>query len=115
MALPNVEPNHALIIRTNGEEVTLDTDNLQILKREINAKTVDFVRIGRLFQSDLCMIVNDQGYEYETVDRGNNTFENVPTKALLPVNLKATAYYHAICIPGTTYQIVGDVAIFHDR
>jgi len=31
-----------------------------------------------------------------------------------PVNRKATALYHGICRPGTTHQIVGDVAIVVD-
>jgi hypothetical protein len=29
----------------------------------------------------------------------------------LPLNRKATAIYHSICIPGTRHEIVGDVAI----
>jgi hypothetical protein len=32
----------------------------------------------------------------------------------LPVNAKATALYHSICRPGTTWQIFGDVAIVRD-
>lgn len=32
----------------------------------------------------------------------------------LPVNEKATELYHGICKPGTTHQIVGDVAIVVD-
>jgi len=27
---------------------------------------------------------------------------------------KATALYHSVCLPGTTHQIVGDVAIAID-
>jgi hypothetical protein len=32
----------------------------------------------------------------------------------LPANLQATALYHAICLPGTTWPILGDVVIVRD-
>ena len=44
------------------------------------------------------MAVNDRGYDVDPIDRGGGKFELRPVKALLPVNEKATAYYHARCL-----------------
>lgn len=43
------------------------------------------------------MVVDDNG-----LDKG------------LPVNKRATELYHEVCRPGTTHQIVGDVAVVPD-
>lgn len=46
---------------------------------------------------------------------GNGSFELKCIRARKPVNAKATELYHAVCKPGTTHQIVGDVAIVNDE
>jgi len=124
MTLPRVEPRSFLVIRTDGsEEVVALAQNAKVLaalRTALGFDTFDFVRIGKLLpladrNSDLMMVVDDGGYEYEVVEHSPVHREHVATKAKKPANAKATAFYHAICVPGTTHQIVGDVAIFHDR
>lgn len=61
------------------------------------------------------MVADDNGYETTTIEHGDGRFELKPTKARKPVNPEATKLYHAICVPGTTHQIVGDVAIVRDE
>lgn len=102
------------IIRTDGTEEEHDVPKeraFQEIDRLIGATCTDCVnlRAGRV------MIVDDNGYETETIDHGDGRFELRCIKARKPVNEKATAMYHAICRPGTTHQIVGDVAIALDE
>lgn len=100
-----------LIIRTDGTEETIDGKTEDIPKL-IGAPVLDGVNLrdGRY------MYVDDNGYEVRSVDKGVNEYgaaviEMETVGAKKPVNKKATALYHKICIPGTTHQIVGDVAI----
>lgn len=119
MTLPTVEKDTVLIIRTDGtEEIVRPRPNkaqslTSIIRGLINAD-LDFVRIGKLVPNDLTMAVDDNGWETEMIDHGDGQFEMKPFRARKPINAKATALYLAICVPGTTHQIVGDVAIFHD-
>lgn len=87
-------------------------------RRMIGADMVDTVNLrdGRV------MIVDDLGYEVDVRTREGDVFgkpgiieERIPVKALKPVNAQATALYHGVCRPGTTHQIVGDVAVVWDR
>jgi len=77
----------------------------------IGAKMLDTVNL----RDSMVMLVDDGGYETEEVDKGNGVIELRPVRALRPVNPEATKMYWAICVPGTTYQIVGDVAIVRDE
>jgi len=61
------------------------------------------------------MLVDDNGYETTTIEHGVGHFELRPTSARKPVNPEATKLYHSICRPGTTHEIVGDVAIVRDE
>jgi hypothetical protein len=116
MTLPTVEKNTVLIIRADGtEEVVKGRPKTHEMRATIGADGLDFVRIGKLVSNDLTMAVDDFGYETETVEHSPSHFELKPIRARKPVNEKATALYHAICRPGTTHQIVGDVAIFRDE
>lgn len=80
------------------------------IEKLIGADTLDIVNLhdGRV------MIVDDNGYECDLVDRGAGHFEMVTRRALKPVNADATKLYHGVCREGTTHQIVGDVAIALD-
>jgi hypothetical protein len=117
MTLPIIDRRSFLVIRTDGSEETVTLEKGSLLLPHVRAAlgfdTLDFVYIGNP-NSDLIMAVDDNGWEFDVVEHGAHHHEHVPTKAKKPVNAKATAYYHAICVPGTTHQIVGDVAIFHD-
>jgi hypothetical protein len=105
------------IIRTSGAQeqqtIRADTDQAAFagIAHLIGAKTLDTVNLrdGRV------MIVDDNGYETETITHGPGQVELRPTKARKPVNAEATKLYHDICRPGTTHQIVGDVAIVRDE
>ena len=88
------------IIKVDGTEVPLPRHgSTRDIAKLIGADTMDTVILtwtnGVPAQ---VMLVDDLGY-----DKG------------LPVNAKATALYHKVCQPGTTHQILGDVAIVHDQ
>ena len=105
------------IIRTDGREVDVE-GKYSAIGKLIGAVVLDSVNLrdGRV------MLVDDLGYEVEQVEAGQQqtpygmatVFERRPVRARKPVNPKATALYHAVCKPGTTHQIVGDVAIIVD-
>jgi hypothetical protein len=80
----------APILRTNGAEEQFEGD-YTALRTAIHAEITDNVNLrdGRY------MLVNDVGYALE-----------------LDTNMKATKLYWSICKPGTTHQIVGDVAVY---
>jgi hypothetical protein len=87
------------ILRTDGTEETInERPTLHGIREAIRCDTLDVVQIGRANGTDEVMLVDDSG-------------------ALTgkPVNEKATKLYHAICKPGTTWQIRGDVAVTRDR
>jgi hypothetical protein len=106
------------ILRTDGttEQHELKHADMTAIKRLIGCETIDTVMLSRDADGAReIMIVDDAGWEYEVVDHGNGRFEHKVTKARKPINVEATRRYHAICKPGTTHQIVGDVAIADDR
>jgi hypothetical protein len=101
-----------LIIRTDGSEETRQIAHdalFEQIERLIGAALTDSVNLrdGRI------MIVDDSGYETEIHEVRPGIFEIRCTKALKPVNDKATALYWSVCKPGTTHKIVGDVAIIN--
>jgi hypothetical protein len=115
-ALPQVERGTFLVIRTDGtEEVRRIHPSASAICTAIGCTTLDVVHIGRAAGSDLMMSVDDNGWETKMVDHGWGRVEIKATTPRKPVNAKATALYHAICRPGTTHQIVGDVALAHDE
>lgn len=116
------------VIRTTGVTVEIDVDKskaIDQIQTLIGAKLLDTVNLrdGRV------MMVDDGGYDTEPTERvatgneriggmrlapGTIIHDLVTTKARKPVNVEATKLYHAVCVPGTTHQIVGDVAIVND-
>jgi len=105
------------VIRTNGARESYEIPNtkpLDHIHKLIGCNTIDTVNLrdGRV------MLVDDNGYDpadCATVDHGNGVFEVVTGRPLKPFNPEATKLYHGICKPGTTHQIVGDVAIVRDE
>jgi hypothetical protein len=115
MTLPTVEKNTVLVIRTDGrEEIVKGKPKVAAMHAMIGAESLDFVRIGKLVPSDLTMAVDDFGWETERIETPGKV-ELRPVRARKPINAKATALYLAVCRPGTTHQIAGDVAVFHDE
>lgn len=113
--MPDTNLTKVEILRTNGqrEEHAIPhrgSDLLHWIYGRIGAELTDTVNLrdGRV------MIVDDRGYETDTIDHGTH-IELKCTKPLKPVNAAATQIYHSVCRPGTTHQIVGDVAITLDR
>jgi len=114
------------IIRTDGTEETVELPLNKVfaeIERLIHATALDTVNLrdGRV------MLVDDHGYDITLIEHGpgvasisgieqyfNFRTERRPTRARKPVNPKATALYQRVCVPGTTHQIVGDVAIVVD-
>jgi len=120
--MPTVPRDSFLVIRTDGHEEVVPfpakkgMTRLDAMKQALGFDTFDFIALNRRGRGpvDLVMVVDDQGYETRTEDHGGDHFELVPVQARKPVNPRATELYHAVCLPGTTHQIVGDVAILHD-
>jgi len=77
------------IIRANGREEFIDAEHCDIA-RLIGASALD----GFSLRDRRYVHIDDAGHEKRR-----------------PVNVKATELYLSICKPGTTHQIVGDVAI----
>ncbi len=103
------------IIRTNGTREEHQVGKNILLKwihRMIGAETTDSFRLKD--GTDRVCVLDDHGYEVDGVEVRPGHIVLQPTKALKPVNTEATALYHAICGPGTTHEIVGDVAIVSD-
>jgi hypothetical protein len=62
----------------------------------------------------ICRLIGCDGLDHMTIDRRRQTVMFVDDTGMLdgkPVNAKATALYHAVCKPGTVWQIHGDVVI----
>jgi hypothetical protein len=102
-----------LIIKTDGTEKTIEATRaraITAIRKEIGAQYTDIVNLrdGRV------MFVDDNGYHTKAIDHGNGRIEIKTLGAKKPVNEKATKLYHRVCKPGTTHQIVGDVAIAKD-
>lgn len=86
------------LIRTDGtEEDLIGPHALADIMQMIGADTLDTVALRHLGSPLHVMVVDDDGHAWD-----------------LPVNAKATALYHANCVPGTTHTIRGDVAIMPD-
>lgn len=102
------------IIRTDGttQELPEPLPVAKLLER-IGAGTGDTVCLPHMGEPLHVMLVDDNGYEIKVIEKENAT-HLVPTKARKPVNAEATRLYHLNCRPGTTHQIVGDVAIVPD-
>ena len=118
MALPGLTTIE--IIRTDGRREHHDVGKniaIEWSRRMSGADALDSVNLrdGRV------MMLDDHGYEVETVDMGiegdppRRRFVQRCVRALKPVNQKATELYWSVCKPGTTHQIVGDVAIVVDE
>jgi hypothetical protein len=104
------------LIRTDGTEVNFDKPiPHDEIRRLIGARTIDVVSLRHLGPPLQVMCVDDQGYEVEWIEHSPGHFEQRPTKALKPVNRKATELYWQNCVPGTTHEIVGDVVITFDN
>ncbi len=87
------------VIRYTGEMIDLLTpETTQVLRKRINAETLDTVALRHMGNPLHVMLIDDSGYE-----KG------------LPVNGEATRLYHLNCKPGTTHQILGDVVIIPDE
>jgi hypothetical protein len=119
--IPKVPYDAFVVLRTDGREEThpfpaqRGRPRLAAVEAAIGCDTLDFVvltRRGR--EPDLVMAVNDLGYETKAVTHPSGAVELVPVRARFPVNQRATELYLAVCLPGTTHQIVGDVAVMHD-
>lgn len=116
---PDVPLGSFLVIRADGGARFLPQQpSLSVLKDALGCTTIDVVILTWLdrITPDLVMIVDDDGWEYEVIDRGGGYFHHRPLrpKPGKLVNPAATAIYQ-VCMPGTSHQIVGDVAICHDR
>jgi hypothetical protein len=112
-----IEPATYLIIRTNGtKELVREKPTLATLHSALGCELTDRVILSHDPESGyprVVMIVDDHGYETETIETPNK-IELRPIRPLKPVNGEATKLYHAVCQAGTTHEIVGDVALVND-
>jgi hypothetical protein len=87
------------ILRVGGtREELARAHTLAELKKKIGCQTIDVVNLNRApNHRGMVMLVDDTGF--------------VDGK---PRNEAATALYQAVCRPGTTHYIAGDVAVVPD-
>lgn len=103
------------LFRTDGTSMDLPAGmSVSELNALIGAETADTVCLRHLGEPLHVMVVDDAGYETETIEHSPGQFETRPIRALKPLNVVATALYHANCQPGVTHQIVGDVVVVPD-
>lgn len=102
------------IIRTDGTELVLDKPRTMTeIEALIGASTLDSVSLRHLGRPLHVMLLDDGGHHTKHVETAGH-LQIISTGHRKPVNEKATALYWANCRPGTTHQIVGDVAIVPD-
>jgi hypothetical protein len=91
--------SHGFILRTDGAvENCAEVCSISRIRELINAPSgLDTVSLHHLGPPLMVMLIDDTGF----LDGR-------------PVNPKATALYHANCLPGTTHPICGDVFICPD-
>jgi hypothetical protein len=68
--------------------------------------------------ADICRLIGCDTLDTVCIDRDRQVVMFVDDNGMIagkPVNLKATALYHAVCQPGTEHQIHGNVVIVNDR
>jgi hypothetical protein len=108
-------PRVRLLIRTDGSSEVLPANtSMDEVRRLIGADAIDTVALHHLGQPLHVMLVDDNGWETETVEIGNQIHLK-PVRARKPVNKSATSLYWLNCQPGTTHQIVGDVVVLPDE
>lgn len=102
------------LIRTDGTSVDLPVPltTAQICAL-IGAKTLDTVSLHHLGSPLHVMVVDDAGYETETIE-DEDVITIRPVRALKAENVEATKLYRANCRPGTTHVIVGDAVVVPD-
>ncbi|MEI2416180.1 DUF3846 domain-containing protein [Orrella sp. JC864] len=84
-----------MLLRADGAELPLvGPHSIQDIQTMLGADALDVVRMADRIH---VMLVDDAGQA-----KG------------LPVNVSATAHYHAVCRPGVTQPILGDVVIVPD-
>lgn len=111
MTLPKIPLR--CIIRTDGTITEIPKSTNAQLHELCGCDLFDTVNLrNRLGQ---VMLVDDAGYEAEMVKIEPGYFVMQPKRALKPVNAIATELYLTVCVPGTTHQIVGDVAVVPDE
>lgn len=72
---------------------------------------------GKASLSEITRLIGCSGLDTVTIDRRRRTVMFVDDTGMIDnkaVNPKATALYHAVCMPGTAHQIHGDVVIVND-
>ena len=89
----NMNSKNITILRCDGTEETKEVHNMGEVSRSIGAEYLDTVNL----RDGTIMAVDDEGHRLGKA-----------------INTEATKLYHAVCKPGTTHQIVGDVAILID-
>ena len=103
------------LIRTDGTSVELEPGlSFDEIHKLIGAETLD-TDLHHLGHPLHVMLVDDRGYEFETIEHSPGNFENRVTRARKPLNQEATRLYHLNCKPGVEHQIVGDVVILPDE
>lgn len=101
------------VIRTDGTITEIPKSTNAELHALLGCELFDSVNLrNRLGQ---VMLVDDEGYESRMVQVEPGLFVMQPVRALKPVNAIATELYLTVCVPGTTHQILGDVAVVPDE
>ena len=104
------------LIRTDGTSMDLPSRlSSAEIRTLIGVETLGTVNLRHMGAPLHVMLIDDEGYESQLVEKRPGHFELRPVRARKPVNVEATRLYHLNCIPaGMTHQIVGDVVVVPD-
>lgn len=118
----NLRDRTRRVIRADGRVEPLERPHtMRELEKLLNTDTVDTVNLRHMGHPLMVMVVIDRGWDTVEVEGTTELhgmkFETTtlqPVAPKFPINEEATALYLANCVPGTTHQIAGDVAIVPD-
>jgi hypothetical protein len=91
-------------------DAVLHSNQYQLIRSDGTETTFS----GRPSFDEIHRLIGHDSLDTVTIDRRRQTVTLVDDTGMLdgkPVNVKATALYHAICRPGTVWAIHGDVVI----
>ena len=107
------------VIRVDGTIEDLPKPvSMRAIENLIDATSLDTVNLRHLGAPLWVMVVDDLGHiveAHESTAGGVHRTEMRSVGHRKPINRIATELYHANCRPGTTHEIVGDVAIVMDE
>lgn len=102
------------LIKADGTTIDMPSPMpLHAVRKLLGADAVDTVPLRHMGSPLHVLLVDDHGWEVDVIEHDGLT-QLKPTRALKPINPRATDLYRANCYPGTQHQIAGDAYMCPD-